>query len=209
MYHHKNNIWMRKIEREDLSDLKELKNENWWGVHNTLIINDDDQLKWYNNISNKDLFMMVMHEDTKLGISSYTNIDYINRSCHVSGSGFKAATKASMAESSWYCCIDFAFEILNLRRTEAEVLAYNLPAQKRNIETIGMKVEGIRKEAVYKSGQYYDSIILGLLRSEWEEDKRVKSYGGSCNKNFDHQKAKKLIDRSKFLNDLSPTFKHR
>lgn len=199
MYHHKNDIWLRKLEREDLVDLKELKNENWWGVHNTLIINDDDQLKWYNNISDKDLFMMVMHEEIKLGIVSYTNIHHINRSCHVSGSGFKSATKAGMAENSWHCCIDFAYEILNLLRTEAEVLSFNTPAQKRNIETIGMKVEGVRRQAVYKSGKYYDSILLGLLRSEWENHERVKSYGGSCNKDFDHKKAEKLILRSKYI----------
>ena len=205
MYYHKTGIWMRKLERQDLVTLKELKKENWWGVHNTLIINDEDQLNWYNNLSDKDLFMMVMHEDVKLGVVSYTNINYINRSCSISGHAFKATSKANLAKISWYCGIDFAFEMLNLRRTEAEVLSYNLPAQKINIETIGMKIEGVRKEAVYKCGRYYNSILLGLLRSEWEQDERIKSYEGSCNTGFDHQKADKLILRSKYC---SPILEH-
>ena len=58
MYHHKTGIWLRKIERTDLSDLKNLKNESWWGTHNTLLINDDDQIKWFENLSSKDLFLI-------------------------------------------------------------------------------------------------------------------------------------------------------
>jgi len=199
MYHHKSGNWLRKIEQEDLADLKALKNESWWGVHSTLIVNDLDQQRWFERLTDRDLFMMVMREDKKLGVTSFTNINHINRCCHASGSAFRTTSRANLAKEAWHCCIDFAFEMLNMNRCEAEVLAYNTPAQKRNIETIGMRVEGVRRQSVYKAGQYYDSILLGLLRSEWEADERVKGYGGSCNTDFDHEKARKLIERSKYV----------
>lgn len=199
MYHHKTGVWLRKIERTDLTDLKNLKNESWWGTHNTLLINDEDQIKWFENLSSKDLFLIVMHDDCKLGVLSFTNIDFVGRVCHGSGSGFRTATKNNFAEIAWYCGIDFAFEILNMHRIEAEVMAYNIPAQKLNIEAIGMKIEGIKRSAIYKSGRYYDSIMLGLLRSEWEACERVVNYGASCNTDFDHEKIERLIERSNYV----------
>lgn len=200
MYHHKEGIWYRKIDRSDLKDLKELKDASWWGTHSTMIINDEDQERWYESLSSRgDLVMIAMKEDERAGVCCYTNQNNINRSCHISGSIFRDASKKSLAKAAWFCGLDFAFEILNMRRLEAEVLPYNLPAQNLNIDAIGMKVEGVRRQAVYKSGRYYDSIMLGLLRDEWEADERVLNYGGSCNTDIDHDKTDKLIKRSKYV----------
>ena len=94
-------------------------------------------------------------------------------------------------------------------RVSAEVLECNAVAQHIHINYLGFKIEGRRRKAVYKSGRYYDSILLGLLREEWEQQERIKNYGGSCNTNFDHDFATRLVQRSNrgilASSDLSPT----
>jgi len=196
MYSHKTGIILRKSERTDLNAFLELKNESWWGTHRTLISNTEDQEKWFDNLASTSLFMSVFKEQELLGICSYTNINWVDHVCHGSGSTFKRASKEGIAKDAWSCGIDFAFEILNMHRVEAECLSCNYPAQKLNIQHIGMKIEGCKRQAIYKSGKYYDSLVLGILRSEWEKSDRVLQYNGSCNAMFDHDIAENLVSRS-------------
>jgi hypothetical protein len=72
--------------------------------------------------------------------------------------------------------------MLNLQRLNAEVMQYNAAAFTIDVEHLGFKVEGIKRKAVYKCGQYYDSILLGLLREEWETQPRVQALEGCCNR---------------------------
>lgn len=174
-----------------------MKNESWWGTHKTLIINTDDQNNWYNNIPQDQLYLIGESCDQKdiVGIASYANIDWINRSLSISGSVLKKY-RSKFAISGFCAGLDFAFEILNMHRIEAEVLEYHIPAQKIEIDILGFKIEGIKRKSVYKCGKYYNSIILGILREDWEKSNRVLNYGDSCNLNFSHNLCKKLIEKN-------------
>ena len=81
----------------------------------------------------------------------------------------------------------FAFEFLNLRRLQAEVLDNNPAAMKFDL-SLGYKVEGRRRQAVYKGGSHHDSFMIALLRDDWENSDRVKSYDGICNKDYKRRK---------------------
>jgi len=200
MYNHKNGIILRKIEEYDLNFLLDLKKESWWGTHSTLIINELDQKKWFDSIPNNHLFMMAENlEKEKLGVGIYTDIDWISRSLKISGS-IEKKYRSKYAEISFCAGLDFAFEILNMNRVEAEVLDYHIMAQKIEIQLLGFKVEGCKRKSVYKSGKYYDSYILGILREEWENCDRIKKYEHSCNTNFDHTFFEKLKKRSIITN---------
>lgn len=198
MYEHKTGINFRKANKSDLNDLLMLKNESWWGTHNTLIANIDDQTKWYHSMSSNELFLIGEVKNTNvdvkvpIGVAAYTNIDYINRNLKISGSVYKPY-RSVFAWDAFCAGLDFAFEIMNMHRVEAEVLEYHVPAQKIEIEGLGMKIEGRKRKAVYKCGSYYDSIVLGILRSDWQEQERIKSYDGVCNLQFN----KALFDKLK------------
>lgn len=197
MYNHKSGIILRKIEEYDLNFLLNLKKESWWGTHSTLIINEQDQKKWFDSICSNQLFMIAENsEGEKLGIGSYTDIDWIGRCLKISGSISKK-NRSKYAESSFCAGLDFAFEILNMHRVEAEVLDYHIMAQKIEIQLLGFKVEGCKRKSTYKSGKYYDSYILGILRNEWEKSDRIKKYNYNCNLNCDHYLFEKLKKRSK------------
>lgn len=203
MYTHKSGIRLRKIERSDLKSLLDLKRESWWGTHNTTFVNMDDQQRWYESLGCGTLVVIaewttshvVEPERVPIGVALYTDIDWIGRSLRISGSVYKDSRKPEIVKAGFAAGLDYAFEILNMRRVEAEVLETNIPAQKMEIGYLGFKVEGRRRKAVYKCGGYYDSIMLGMMREEWQSHPRVMGYGDSCNEDFSPLTAQKLADR--------------
>jgi RimJ/RimL family protein N-acetyltransferase len=196
MYNHKDGVTLRKIRQSDLSDLLKLKSESWWGTHKTTIANNDDQLEWYQSIPKDQLFMIAEASRQiasgsltcvlSMGVGVYTDIDTTSRCLKLSGSIYKEHRASDIVKPAFAAGLDFAFEVLNMERVEAEVLVYNAPARHLEIDYLGFVVEGRRRKAVYKCGEYYDSLVLGMLREEWKNSDRVKAYEGSCNKNFNH-----------------------
>jgi len=60
----------------------------------------------------------------------------------------------------------YTFRNMNLRRIELGVLANN----KRAInlyDKIGFKIEGVKRQAVFKNGEYIDLIDCAILRDEY------------------------------------------
>lgn len=108
-------------------------------------------------------------KDILIGNLSVFNIDYI------SGTG---TTGAMIGNKDYWgkgygteakmLLLEFVFHELNLRKIYSEVIGFN----KRSIN-YSLKC-GYIKEAVfpmhyYKSGQYWDKIVLALYREKWEE----------------------------------------
>ena len=209
MYKHKEGISLRKLYTGDLHALLALKQESWWGTHSTMIVNVEDQKRWYDNLGHNELFMMVERfeqakgitiktgKNVSVGIACYTEIDWYSRCLNISGSIFKHHRKdwTGTVKPSFSAGLDFAFEILNMHRVGAEVLETHAAAQKLELGHLGFVIEGRRRKAVYKAGRYYDSIQLGILREEWEKHERVLAHEGCCNENFDHDLADKAITR--------------
>ena len=195
LYRHKEGVSFRKASFDDLHLLTDMKNESWWGTHKSLIVNEEDQRKWFESISDTSLFMIGYYSDEPLGVAIYTNIDYISRTLDIAGIAIKSARIKSPYASfaGFKAGTDFAFEILNMRRLNAEVLETNLAPLKIDTSILGFQYEGRKRQAIYKCGKYYDSIILGLLREDWEKQSRIISYGGCCNLNFDLKIAQRSI----------------
>lgn len=59
------------------------------------------------------------------------------------------------------------FEDLGLHRIFASHFKHN-PASGRVLTKLGMRYEGCQREHVFKWGQFLDSELYGMLRSEWE-----------------------------------------
>jgi [ribosomal protein S5]-alanine N-acetyltransferase len=66
---------------------------------------------------------------------------------------------------------DHAFDVLELDRITAEVLADNTRSA-RLLESVGFAREGVMRESIYRDGQRVDELIFGLLRHEWIKRQR-------------------------------------
>jgi RimJ/RimL family protein N-acetyltransferase len=63
--------------------------------------------------------------------------------------------------------VGHAFGTLGLRRLEADVDPRNLRSL-HALETLGFRREGLLRERWLVEGEIQDSVLLGLLRSEWQ-----------------------------------------
>ncbi|OQX94766.1 hypothetical protein B6I21_08925 [candidate division KSB1 bacterium 4572_119] len=63
--------------------------------------------------------------------------------------------------------INYAFQTLNLNRIQLHVNAKNTAAI-RIYKKIGFQQEGILRQAMYKNEEYFDFLVMGILRSDWE-----------------------------------------
>ena len=61
----------------------------------------------------------------------------------------------------------YGFEQFNLNRIYLNVMSFNTRAI-RLYEKLGFVHEAREREMFYHDGQYFDQIVMGILRSEWE-----------------------------------------
>jgi ribosomal-protein-alanine N-acetyltransferase len=64
--------------------------------------------------------------------------------------------------------LSYAFDVLNLRRLEADVDPRNA-ASIRTLERLGFQREGLLRERWHVNGEIQDAFFYGLLRREWKK----------------------------------------
>lgn len=63
----------------------------------------------------------------------------------------------------------YGFEQLNLNRLNLRVMSFNTRAI-RLYERLGFQHEVHEREVLFHDGKYFDQILMGILRSEWQEN---------------------------------------
>jgi diamine N-acetyltransferase len=189
MYTHKNNITLRLLEHEDLLDMKLLKDESWFGTHTITFKNMKQQINWYENLDNsKSMFFVAYNEkNEKVGVYKIQNIDWISRSYDSGHDVFKEHRGLGYGKLVLEAGIDFGFEILNMNRINMEILVNNVASFKTS-QYVGFVQEGIKRKTIFKCGEYIDSVVLGIIREDWQNLKRVKNYNGLCNISYTPKK---------------------
>ena len=64
--------------------------------------------------------------------------------------------------------VDHAFRSTTLHRIELEVYAFN-PRARRAYERVGFRYEGEKRQAFRFDEEYIDTIVMGMLRTDWEQ----------------------------------------
>ena len=162
--------------------IKDIEIINGWRNDSELInnlgapfryINKEVDSKWYenymNNRTNNIRLALVTEENDKiLGLISLTNIDFVFRSAelHIMIGNIKDRGKG-LGTFALDKMLYHAFRNLNLNRVELSLLATN--NAKLLYEKKGFEVEGIKREAAYKNGNYIDVIEMAILRKRYDE----------------------------------------
>jgi RimJ/RimL family protein N-acetyltransferase len=68
--------------------------------------------------------------------------------------------------------VDYGFDRLNLHRIYCGTLEGNEGMKKLAVK-LNMQKEGVRREAIYKQGQYLDIIEYGVLREDYLHKRNV------------------------------------
>lgn len=183
MYPHKNSLILKKIEREDLIWMKELKDESWFGTHRVSVLNMEDQCKWFDRIQCDDstLVLKVLRGAEIIGLFKIFSIDSVSRMCDVGWDLVRDHRGKQNGKSLVEVGTDFCFEMLNMNRLNAEILSNNVASQKCAEFNCYVR-EGCKRKAVYRCGCFLDSYLYGIIRDDWE--KKLEGNEGVCNRVF-------------------------
>lgn len=168
---------LRKLNEDDLQSLVWLKEESWFGTHRATIVNLYDQKRWFASLDShphtpRDLYMVAEARSNDLwvgiGIFKINGVDYMNRTADVGWDVFKRFRGLGYGKRIVAAGSKFCFDILNLNRLTAEILQSNIASLKCALP-VGFSQEGRKRQAVLRAGKYEDSIVYGLLASEFKE----------------------------------------
>lgn len=134
----------------------------------------EQEEKWYANMIQREneIFFSIMKKENpispeKLIGNVSIKIDNKNR---VGSLGIFIGEKEEWGKGfgteSLQLILDYGFNTVNLNRIELEVFATNIRAQ-RCYKKVGFIQEGTRRNAIYLHGNYIDSILMGILKSDW------------------------------------------
>lgn len=124
----------------------------------------------YKDDRNIALAIVLKDGDRHIGNCGLHQIAYPNRHAQFGIMiGEKEEWDEGYASEASRLILDYGFDQLGLHRISLQVYAYNLRAQ-RVYEKLGFTREGILRESYYRDGRYHDTVIMGILRSEWRGD---------------------------------------
>ncbi|HKO45936.1 MAG TPA: GNAT family protein [Pyrinomonadaceae bacterium] len=113
------------------------------------------------------LAVVLVKGDQHIGNIALTSIHPVNRTAEFSiVIGDKAAWGKGYGKEAARLLCDHGFYSLNLHRIQCGTFENNEGMQ-RLAAYLGMKEEGVRREAVFKNGRYLNVIEYGVLRSEY------------------------------------------
>jgi RimJ/RimL family protein N-acetyltransferase len=109
-----------------------------------------------------------------VGIISLVNIDNKNRSAEcIIDIGAKEMWGKGIGTEALTLILDFAFNELNFHRISLQVFSFNERAIKL-YEKMGFTNEGRIRQALYRSGNWHDIIIMGILKFEYVSELSVE-----------------------------------
>ena len=113
-------------------------------------------------------FAVFTHDGKFIGTADYREVDHVKRSSTVGITiGDKNYWGKGYGTDALQVLADYLFNRLNLRRIQLDTWSGNERAIK-SYKKCGFRVEGILKENEFVNGKYYDTVIMGLLKSQWK-----------------------------------------
>ena len=116
-------------------------------------------------------FVMEIRQEgnwTPIGNCGFHNIDWRCRSAEVGiFIGEKQLWNQGYGTEAMRMMVRYGFETLNLNRIMLEVYETNQRGQKA-YEKAGFKLEGRKRQGMYKHARYIDILMMSVLREEWQ-----------------------------------------
>mgnify|MGYP001472086148 CR=1 FL=1 len=175
------NIRLRPVEKADLPRFvawfqdPEVRH----GLTVILPMSLEQEEKWFqrlldghpNNAAQQPFSIDVRRADDTwqhIGSAGLHEIDWRNRSTELGIMiGDKSYWNQGYGSDVLYTLLEFGFDTLNLHRIWLQVYANN-PRAVRAYEKTGFVHEGAFRESRFHAGKYYDTLIISVLRPEWQ-----------------------------------------
>jgi RimJ/RimL family protein N-acetyltransferase len=132
--------------------------------------------KWLDELQKeKDTFAFAVRPlegDELLGYLELDGLDWQHGVCGLGlGIGDRANWGQGYGHEATEMALQYAFDELNLHRVTVTVFSYNQRSMAL-FEKMGFQREGVFRERLQRDGKRYDMVLYGLLRREWEDQRR-------------------------------------
>lgn len=171
-------IYLRAMEPEDMECFRDMINDP--SVSHNVVgwsfpVSKREQMQWYERaVSDKKnlRFTIVLKEnDQPVGMVTLSSLDWQNRSATHGIKLHPSCPKGEgIATDAVMTLMQYAFEEVGLHRLETTRIEYN-EASKKLYEKCGWKIEGVKKEAIYRSGEFHDLFVVGILEEDYRKAK--------------------------------------
>ena len=169
-------IILRAIEEKDIELLQKWANDpetqDMIG-HIHFPSSMDFHKSWFQNLKNDKLnqrLAIEAPENGLIGISSIIHIDWRNNhawhgvmlgNVDIRGKGY--GFDAVMAT------MQYAFEELHFERLDGSIIEYNMVSFNFYCGKLGWKEEGRRKNYYFRKGRYWDQIVVGVTKHDYDQ----------------------------------------
>ena len=139
----------------------------------------DMEEEWFNALKHKEdavYFSIHIKDDLKsdqiIGNCAIQDINSQNRACSCGiAIGEKEYQSKGYGTEAMEMLVAYGFNTLNMNRIELTVYEFNSRAYK-SYQKVGFVEEGRKRQARYHNGNYYNEIIMGILREDWEKTRQ-------------------------------------
>jgi [ribosomal protein S5]-alanine N-acetyltransferase len=168
-------IHLRALEESDLTNyyLQWLNDEEVcrYNSHAVFPNTEGKMRSYFTSLQDQDrsIVLAIIHTDSKkhIGNVSFQNINWISRNAEFAILlGDKEFWGYGYGEEAAKLIVGYGFERLNLHRIYCGTLQGN-EGMKKLTKKLCMKEEGLRRQAIFKNGEYVDIIEYGVLRNEF------------------------------------------
>jgi RimJ/RimL family protein N-acetyltransferase len=131
----------------------------------------EDEEGWFNRLrderDSRVFAVLTNAEGRLLGNCSLHRIDWTNRHAMFGiFIGDKNDRRKGYGRDATRVLLRYAFEEAGLNRIELEVFSFNTSAI-RLYEKVGFRMEGTRRQALFREGAWHDEHIMAILRDDW------------------------------------------
>ena len=172
-------VKLRPLRKSDFINLLEFSlNEPEIWTYSFVHAAGEDSLKRYIELAIKGRndekqYPFIVYDKVKkryAGCTRFHQIDFANESLHIGYSWYgKDFQGSGLNKNCKLLLLNFAFQNIGIVRVEFRADSKNEKSIAA-MKSIGCTVEGIlRKESLSPSGYRRDSVILSILKEEWEE----------------------------------------
>jgi RimJ/RimL family protein N-acetyltransferase len=121
------------------------------------------------------VFAIDLLDGRHIGMVDYRDVDVVAQSATVGITiGEKDLWGQGYGSEALGLLVDYLFDHLNLHRVQLDTWSGNERAI-RSFARVGFREEGRLREAIWGPGRYFDTVMMGLLRSEWRQDASTES----------------------------------
>lgn len=165
---------LRPLEEPDLEMVLRWRNlehirANMYTDH---IITMEEHQAWFDRISKdkKVCYLVSEFQNRSIGLVYFTNIDSLSNKCYWGFYLGEADVPLGSGSAMEFLALDYAFEILKIRKLCCEVLAFNNKVIKHH-KKFCFQEEGTFVQQIFKNNRYEDIVCLALFRDKWSEEK--------------------------------------